>query len=113
MWLAISFCWNGKIDKLQIILLQEGDFTDYNYELMQLALKYWNTYLIDENGELFLTVDSLITLNNIIADSQNLFLRDVNVKPTGFDKMYLDKNLIEPALYQLVDHFNERKLTHD
>ena len=27
--------------------------------------------------------------------------------------MYLDKSLIEPALYQLVDEFNERKVTHN
>ena len=101
------------MNKLQIILLEEGDFTDHNYELMQLALEYWNTYLIDKNGKLFLTGYSLITLNNIITDSQNLFLRDVNVKPAGFDKMYFDKTLVEPALYQLVDEFNERKLTHD
>ena len=70
-------------------------------------------YLIEKNDEPFLTVDSLITLNNIITDSQNLFLRDVNVKPAGFDKMYLDKSLIEPALYQQVDEFNERKITHN
>ena len=101
------------MDKLQIILLEEGELTDQNYELMQSALEYRNTYLIDRNGELLLTVDSLLTLNNIITNSQNLFLRDVNVKPAGFDKMYLDKTLIEPALYQLVDQFNERKLTPD
>ena len=100
-----------RMDKLQIILLQEGRFTDHNYDLMQLALEYWNTYLIDKNGKFFLTVDSPITLNNIITDSQNLFFRDVNVKPAGFDKKYLDKSLIEPALYQLVDEFNERKVT--
>ena len=58
-----------------------------------------------------MTVDSLITLSNVITDSQNLFLRDVNVKPAGFDKMYLDKSLIEPALYELVDEFNESKVT--
>ena len=54
-----------------------------------------------------MTVDSLITLNNIVTDSQNLFLRDVNVKPAGFDKTF-----IESALYQLVDQFNGGKLTH-
>ena len=101
------------MDNLQVILLEEGEFTDHNYELLQSALEYQNTYLIDKNGKLFLTVDSLITLNNIITDSQNLFLREVNVKPAGFDKMYLDKTLIEPALYQLVDQFNERKLTRN
>ena len=101
------------MDKLQVILLEESEFTDHNYELMQTALEYWNTYLIDKNGKLFLTVDSLITLNNIITHSQNLFLRDVNAKPAGFDKMYFDKSLFEQALYLLVDKFNERKVTHN
>ena len=101
------------MDKLQVILLEEGGFTDQNYELMESALEYWNTYLIDKNGKLFSTVDSLISLNNIITDSQNLFLRDVNVKLAEFDKMYFDKSLIELALYQLVDEFNKRKVTHN
>ena len=101
------------MDKLQIILLEEGEFTNHNYVLMQSALEYRNTYLKDKNGELFLTVDSLITLNNIITNSKNLFLRDVNVKPAGLDKMYLEKTLVEPALYKLVHKFNKRKLTHD
>ena len=101
------------MDKLQIILLEEGGFTDQNYELMESALEYWNNYLIDKNGKLFSTVDSLISLNNIITDSQNLFLRDVNVKLAEFDKMYFDKSLIELALYQLVDEFNKRKVTHN
>ena len=74
------------MDKLQIILLGEGEFTDHNYDLMQSALEYQNTYLKDKNDELFLTVDSLITLNNI-TDSNNIFLRDVNVKPAGFDNV--------------------------
>ena len=80
---------------------------------MESALEYLNTYLIDKNGELFWTVDSLFTLNNITTDSQNLFLRDVNVKPAGFGKMYLDKSLIEQAFYLLVGKFNERKVTHN
>ena len=50
-------------------------------------------------------------MNNIITDSKNSFLRDVNVKAAGFDKTYLDKTIIEPALYQLVGEFNERKVT--
>ena len=101
------------MDELQIILLKEGEFTDHNYELMQSALEYQNTYLIGKNGELFLTVNSLIRLRNSITDSQNLFLRNVKVKPAGFDKMYFDKSLIEQALYLLVDKFNERKVTHN
>ena len=60
-----------------------------------------------------MTVNSLITLNNIVTNSQNLFLRDLNVKPAGFGKMYLDKSLIEQAFYLLVGKFNERKVTHN
>lgn len=76
------------------------------------CLEYKNTYLTDQNGDLLLTVDLLITLNNIITDSQNIGLRDINVK-RGFDKIFMDKSLIEPALYQLVDEFNERKVKHN
>ena len=98
------------MDVLQIILLEEGEFNGHNYLLMKSALEYKNTYLTDKNCDLFPTVDLLITLNNIITDSQNITLRDVNVKPAGYDKAYMDKSLIEPAVYQLVDEFNERKL---
>ena len=41
------------MDNLHVILLEEGEFTDHNYELMQSALEYQNTYLIDKNGKLF------------------------------------------------------------
>ena len=73
------------MDNLPVILLEEGRITDHNYELMQSALRYRSTYLIDKNDNLFLTVDSLITLNNIITDSQSLILRDLNVKPAGLN----------------------------
>ena len=38
------------MDKLQIILLEEGEFTDHNYDLMLSAVEYGNTYLIDKNS---------------------------------------------------------------
>ena len=59
-----------------------------------------------------LTVDSLIDINNIIASSNNFNLRKINVKPYGYDKMYMDKDLIEDKLYELIDQFNERKINH-
>ena len=77
---------------------------------MKSALVNRNTYLTDENDDFFLTVNLLITLNNFITDSRNITLRDINVKPAGYDKTYMGKSLIEPALYQLVNEFNERKL---
>ena len=40
---------------------------------------------------MYLTVYSLIEINNIIIGSNNITLRKVNVKSYGFDKMYTDK----------------------
>ena len=49
---------------------------------------------IDSDGGMCLRVDSLIKIDNIITGSNNVTLRKVNVKPYGFDKMYMDKELI-------------------
>ena len=60
---------------------------------------------------MYLAVDSLIEINNIITGSNNITFRKVNVKPYGFDKIYMDKELIKDKLYQILDQFNERKIT--
>ena len=59
---------------------------------------------------MYLKVDSLIEINNIITESNNTTLRKVDVKPYGFDKMYMNKELIEGKLYQVIDQFNEREI---
>ena len=58
---------------------------------------------------MYLTVDSLIEINNIISGSNNITFRKVNVKPYGFNKMYMDEELIEDKLYQIIDQFNTLK----
>ena len=55
---------------------------------------YIKNNLIDTDGGMYLTVDSLIQINNIITGSNNITLRKLNVKPNRFDKMYMDKELI-------------------
>ena len=72
---------------------------------------YIENNLIDSDGAMYLAVDSLIEVNNIINGLNNITLRKVNVKPYGFDKVYMDKELIENKLYQIIDQFNERKIT--
>ena len=101
-----------KLDALQMILLKEAKYSEPNYFFMQTALKYKNTYMTDKHDNLFLTVDSLIALNNIITGSQYIGLKYVNVKLAGYNKIYMDKSLLEPALYRLTDQFNNRKLSH-
>ena len=66
--------------------------------------------LIGSDNDICLTVDSLIDISNAITGSNNFTLRKVNVKPYGYDKMYMDKDLIEDKLYQLKDQFNEKRI---
>ena len=55
--------------------------------------------LIDTDGGMYLTVDSLIKINNIITGSNNITLWKFSVKSYRFDKMYVDKELIKDKLY--------------
>ena len=57
---------------------------------------------------MYLTIDFLIEINNTITGSNNITSRKVNVKPYGFEKMYMGKGLIEDKLYKIIDQFNER-----
>ena len=49
-----------------------------------------------------MTVDTLIAINNKIKSSSNTTLKKVDVKPYEFDKMYMDKDLTENKLYQII-----------
>ena len=44
-----------------------------------------------ELSDMYLDVDSLIDMSNIITGSNNITLRKVNVQPYGCDKMYMAK----------------------
>ena len=72
---------------------------------------YIKNSLIDSDGWLYMTADSLIEINSILTGSNSITLRKVNVKPYGFDKMHIDKAMIEAKLYQIIDQFNARKIT--
>ena len=93
------------------ILSEEGELTDKNLFQMMLAHQFKTKELLNEDGDLFLTIDSLITLNNYITDSHNIQLRQINVKPAFYQKQYMDFTMIESELYTLVDKFNKRKIT--
>ena len=51
--------------------------------------------LIDSVGYMYLIVDSLIEINNIITDSNNMTLIKINLKSFGFDKTCMDKYLTD------------------
>ena len=63
---------------------------------------------IDSDYNMHMIVDSLIDINNIITGFSDITLR--KVKPNKYDKMYMDKDLIEDKLHEIIDQFNERKI---
>ena len=99
------------VEILVKILNEEGELTKKNLFQMILAVQFKNNELLNQDGDMFLTVDSLITLNNYVTDSHNIQLRQINVKPAFYDKQYMDFTKIEAELYLLVDKFNERQIS--
>ena len=69
---------------------------------------YIENNLTDSDGGMYLTVDSLVEINSIITGSINITLRNLNIKPYEFDKMYMQKQLIEDKHYQITDQFSEK-----
>ena len=94
-----------------MILNEEKEMNEVNFFRMVQAYKYIQRELLTTDGDLFLTIDSLITLNNIIANSNNILLRQTNVKAAGYNKQYMHFNYIESELYRLIDQFNDRYIS--
>ena len=88
------------------ILKEEREINAVNTSRLKTAYEFKNFYLTNTEGKLFLTVDSLITMNNLITGSRNTYVRTYNVKPTGFNRQYMQANKIVAALCRLVDDFN-------
>ena len=53
------------LDIIKEILISEKEFTKTNYEKLKKALLYIKNPLIDSDGNIYLTIDSLIEVNNI------------------------------------------------
>lgn len=80
---------------------------------MKQALDYKETYLQNKDGDMFLTVNSLIVVNNLISGHNNTELRKVNVKPAGYSiSTYYSWWYVESILYILVHDFNEKRITN-
>ena len=100
------------MDKIFLrILKEENELNEENFIRLKLAYEFRKRELLTEQGDLFLTVDSLIALNNYITNSKNLLLRQVNVKPAFYNKQYMHYSQIETELYILIDQFNERHIS--
>ena len=100
-----------KLEALIKILNEENVLNNKNLFRMINAREFKNRELINKDGDFFLTIDSLMGINNYIAGSLNIQFRQINVKPAFHNKEYMDYIRIESELYRLVDQFNERKIT--
>ena len=67
------------------ILTEEREQSEINFHRMENALIY-KRKLETADGTLLLTVDSLITLNNIVLNKNNLGLQKHDVKPAGYNR---------------------------
>ena len=61
---------------------------------------YTENNLINSDGNIYLIVNSLIKINHIITGSNKFTLGKVRLNPYEFEKMYVDKDLMEDKLYQ-------------
>ena len=85
-----------KLQSLIKILDTEKELNNINLIRMISARTFKNKELINADCNLFLTVDSLITINNFITKSRNIQLRQVNVRPA----FYFNSTWILPKLNQ-------------
>ena len=71
-------------ENINRILTEEREQSQINFRRMETALPYKRK--LQTGVQLFLSVDSLITINNIILNANNLELRKHDVKPAGCDR---------------------------
>ena len=108
--MTVNCCCSGPAEderNLLRILDEEREYSYSNLYRLKCALQYKRDHLTDKNGKLYLTLDSLITINNLITKSANIKLRTVNVRPSRYEKAYMDFYSIEPALRGLIDNFSK------
>lgn len=94
------------------ILKEEKEMNEIDFNRLKTANEFKKRELLAQDGDLYLTIDSLITLNNYITNSDNLLLRQIDVKPAPRNKQYMDFSKIESELYNLVDQFNDRYISN-
>ena len=95
-------------ENINRILTEEREQSEINFQRMETALVYKRK--LQTGVKLLLSVDSLITINNIILNANNLELRKHDVKPAGCDRKYMSFYYILPALTGLIDTFNAGKV---
>lgn len=102
-----------KKELLKLILENENEYSEYNMENLIQAYLYIQKYLKSSEGDLFLTFQALIDVNNLVLNIGNVMLRHVQVKPQGYNYHYMDFRKIAFHLQILIDDWNSRFLTQN
>ena len=90
---------------LRKILLSAEALSDINFERLK-------NNLINSDNNMYMNVDSLIDIKDIISNSINITLMKVNVESHGCNQMYMDKYLKEYKINEIIDQFIERKINY-
>ena len=106
-----SLAPESKKKLLKLILEDEKEYSEENFENLMQAYLHVQKHLKTPEGDLFLTFQSLIDVNNLILDVGNFTLRNVQVKPKGYNYYYMDFRKIVFHLQILIDDCNNRFLT--
>ena len=88
-------------ENINRILTEEREQSEINFRRMETALAYKRK--LQTGVKLLLSVDSFITINNIILNANNLELRKDDVKPAGCNRKYMTFHYVLPALTGLID----------
>ena len=67
--------------------------------------------MIDSDGNIYLTVDYFIEINNIISGSNNIILRKLMEKHIDLINIYGNKDLIKDNPYQIIYQSSKNKIT--
>ena len=92
-WVIMNLKYGKKV--MNRILSSENVLKSHNSEKIINALKYIDNNLIEKN-KMHLLVESLILINTIITGKN--IMSQSNVKQSGYNKLYMFKEIIEDNL---------------
>ena len=101
--------WECKL--LTKILIEEGEFNEVNLNRLTLVYIFKKKNLTTSDNDLYLTLDSLIEINDLIINKHNQNLRQTQVRLSGYNFQYMHFSKININLQSLIDRFNDRQLT--
>ena len=101
--------WECKL--LTKILIEEGEFNEVNLNRLTLVYIFKKKILTTSDNDLYLTLDSLIEINDLIINKHNQNLRQTQVRLSGYNFQYMHFSKININLQSLIDRFNGRQLT--